>query len=139
MDVALVWAIIGLIIALAFFTIVWLEKGLLDRFIDLIGSLNDKVSSLEGELKPVLRDVEKTLSNLEPFTKELGERGKDIGRLLSNIEKVSDDLQATTGAIRAGVVPVAHTLAGLHAGLMEGTRALSEYRRSSRTEVEIDE
>jgi ABC-type transporter Mla subunit MlaD len=139
MDAALIWAIIGLIITLAFFMNVWFVKGLIDRLIDLIGSLNEKVSSLEGEIKPVLRDAEKTLSNLEPFAKELGKRGEDFGRLLSNIEKVSDDLQATTGAIRAGVVPIAHMLAGLHAGLMEGTRALSEYRRSSRTEVEIDE
>ncbi len=133
MDVtAVLWSLVVLIVVIFFAMIAMFLKGLIDRLITLIENVNDKLSSIEGELKPIMRDTKELLGNVEPLTKELGERGEDIGRLLTNVEKVTDDLQATTGAIRGGIVPIAHTLTGLFAGLMEGARALSESRRSER-------
>ena len=40
--------------------------------------------------------------------------------------------QATTGAIRNGIVPIAHSLAGIFAGLQEGSKILSAYTKSDR-------
>lgn len=102
------------------------------RIIKLLETLNEKVTSIEKEVTPILRDVEYTLRNLEPVTRELGTKGDEIGRLLENIEKVSDDAQATTGAIRNGIVPMAHALASLFAGLQEGSKVLGAYTKSDK-------
>jgi ABC-type transporter Mla subunit MlaD len=102
------------------------------RIIQLLETLNEKVTSLEKEVAPILRDVEQTLRNVEPLSRELGNRGDEIGKLLANFEKVSDDAQATTGAIRNGIVPIAHSLAGLFAGFQEGSKVISAYTKSKK-------
>ena len=132
------WTALIVVIALFLFTLILLLKSLIDRVIALLQTLNDKLSSIETECRPILKDVETTLSNLEPLTRELGDRGEEIGRMLGNVEKVTDDIQATTGAIRGGIVPIAHTLTGVFAGVMEGAKALGEHRRTSSTQVEIN-
>ena len=132
-----VWAAIlagGLTIS--FLWIAWSVKSLIDRLITLIMNVNEKLSVIEGEIRPILRDVEQTLKNVEPLTKELGERKDEIGRLLENIEKVSDDAQATTGAVRTGIVPVANSVQALFAGLMQGAQVLGEYRNQRDDETE---
>jgi predicted PurR-regulated permease PerM len=125
------WAWIGLI---TFFlaALVVIIGMLAGRVIKLLETLNDKLTSIEREFTPILIDIERTLRNIEPLTKELGERGDEIGKMLANIEKVSDDAQATTGAIRNGIVPLANALTGIYAGLQEGSKALSGYTKPDR-------
>ena len=125
------WAWFGL--GAAFLVALAIIIGMLAvRIIKLLETLNDKVASIEKEISPILRDVEYSLRNIEPLTRELGNRGDEIGKLLANFEKVSDDAQATTGAIRSGIVPLAHALAGIYAGLQEGTKLLNSYKKSDR-------
>lgn len=102
------------------------------RVIKLLETLNDKVTSIEKEVTPILRDLERTLKNVEPLTRELGEKNLEVGRMLENIEKITDDAQATTGAIRNGIVPIVHSLAGIFAGLQEGSKVLGAYTKSDR-------
>ncbi|MCX6647143.1 MAG: hypothetical protein NTY09_12425 [bacterium] len=125
------WAWIGLITLFlaSLVVIIWM---LASRIITLLETLNEKVTSIEKEVAPILRDVEQTLRNVEPLTRELGNRGDEIGKLLANFEKVSDDAQATTGAIRNGIVPLAHSLAGLFAGFQEGSKVLSAFTKSKK-------
>ena len=130
-----VWGAFAILVGLSFLWIAWTVssvKGLVDRLITLILNVNEKLTVIEGEIKPILRDLEQTLKNIEPLTRELGDRKDEIGRLLENIERVSNDAQATTGAVRNGIVPIANTLQGLFAGLMQGAQALSEYRAERR-------
>jgi len=138
MGTEVIWAVVILIIALAFFVIVLFLKGLIDRLITLVENLNDKITSIEGEIKPILMDVEKTLSNVEPLTRELGEKSADLGNLLSNVEKVTDDLQATTGAVRNGIVPIAHTITSVFSGIMEGVKTFTEPDRKQRYKLDND-
>jgi predicted PurR-regulated permease PerM len=107
---------------------------MINRLITLLGTLNDKVSSIDGEIRPILRDIEQVLRNVEPLSKELGEKGHEIGSMIDNLEKVTSDAQATTGAIRNGIVPFAHSIAGIYSGLSEGARVLGEYSRRDRSE-----
>ena len=130
------WAVIAGALAVSFLWIAWSIKSLVDRLITLIMNVNEKLSVIEGEIRPVLRDIEQTLKNVEPLTKELGDRKDDIGRLLGNIERVSADAQATTGAARTGIVPIANTLQGLFAGLMQGAQALKEHRDEREQDIE---
>ncbi len=145
MDSTVLWLVliqgVGFaLIAVAFFVIALFLKGLIDRLITLIDNLNDKVTSIDGEIKPILQDIQKSLSNIEPLTKELGERGEEIGQLLGNVGKVTDDAQATTGAIRKGIVPIANTLTSLFAGVMQGVQVLKEsgYSNNDRYEDEFE-
>jgi len=131
MDTAQWWVFIAVIFVALMATALFL-KSLIDRLITLVDNLNDKVSALEGETKPILRDVELMMRDLEPLTKEIGDRSEEIGRLLANIERISDDAQATTGAIRNGIVPVVNTVAGMFSGLQAGARAVG-------VEIEPDE
>ncbi len=126
------------LVAVAFFFIALFLKGLIDKLIALVENLNEKVTSIDDELKPIMSSIDQSLKNIEPFTRELGERGEEVGRLIENLERVTDDARATTGAIRGGVVPIAHTLKGLFAGLMEGAKVLGEYQRSGKDEIEIE-
>jgi len=132
----LIWGVCALIALVAFLFFYFMLRGLVDRLIAAIDAMKVQVEEMDDELKPVIRDVQKMLADVEPLTKELGDRGREIGAILENLERVTNDAQATTGAIRTGVVPIAHSLAGLFAGVVEGSRALGEYTRRGRKDSE---
>jgi peptidoglycan hydrolase CwlO-like protein len=138
MTASLGWALALFLFAIVLLLITWIMKGLVDKVVVLLENINEKITSLEGEVKPILQDVERTLSNVEPLTKELGERNEEVGNLLRNIEKVTDDIQATTGAIRTGIVPIAHTVTSLFAGLKQGVQVIDEYRSTGSTDYETN-
>jgi uncharacterized protein YoxC len=105
---------------------------LVNKLIWMIDSMKAQIDGIDGEMKPIMRDVQKMLSDMEPLVKEVGQHGQQIGSILENLERVSDDVSVTTGAIRTGVVPIAHSLAGIFAGIVEGGRAFGEYSRRRR-------
>ncbi|MCK4720515.1 hypothetical protein KAU08_07640 [bacterium] len=126
---AAAWIVIIALFLASLVAILWMLAA---RVIKLLETLNDKVTSIEKEVAPILRDVEANMRNIEPLVKELGDKNLEVGRMLENIEKITDDAQATTGAIRNGIVPIAHSLAGIFAGLQEGSKILSAYTKSDR-------
>jgi uncharacterized protein YoxC len=129
--ILLIWIqAIGLIlVVIALIIIASFARKLIDKLIAMIDTLKGEVEGLDTELKPIMQDIQKVLADLEPLAREVGQRGEQIGMILENLEKVSDDVQATSGAIRNGVVPIAHSLSGLFAGFIEGRRAFGEYTR----------
>ena len=120
------------VVAAALLALALFMKSLIDKLIATVEAVRVKVDSIDNEIKPILRDVEQLLKEVEPLARELGERGAQIGTMIENIQKVTDDAQATTGAIRTGVVPIAHALSGLFAGFVEGGKALGDYTRRGR-------
>jgi len=124
--------VVGLL-AVALIALCFFLKGLVDRLIRMVDAMRDKLDMLDSDIKPILKDVERMLSEVEPLAKELGERHADIGAILENISRVTDDAQATTKALRDGLVPIGHSLSGLFAGFIEGRKALAEqFRRGNK-------
>jgi methyl-accepting chemotaxis protein len=135
---ALVWLIViqGVILLGAVVVIALFLKSLVERLTSLFDTLNTKVLEIDGELKPILRNLEQCLRSAEPFARELGDRRNEIGAMLENLERLSEDAQATTSAIRYGIVPIAHSLAGIFSGLVEGARVLGESARRHDRDVQ---
>ncbi len=127
------WLIVIQTIILLF--VAWFLASMIGRIMSLLDTVNEKVRDVEGELKPILRDVEQVLRNIEPLSKELGDKSREIGSMIENLDKVTDDAQATTNAIRHGVVPFAHSIAGIYTGLTEGAKILGEYSRKGKDQV----
>ena len=138
MDASLGWGLAAIFFIGFIIVLTLLLKSMVDRIVVLLETINEKITSIEGEVKPILQDVEKTLSNVEPLTKELGERNEEVGNLIRNVEKVTDDIQATTGAIRNGIVPIAHTVTSLFAGLKQGVQIIDEYKSTGSTDNETN-
>lgn len=99
----------------------------INRVIKLLETLNEKIVSIEEEITPILKEVDNTLKTIEPVTEMLAQKTDEIGSMIDNLEKTSSYAKTTTGAVRDGVVPLAHMLQGVVAALSEGSSSLKRY------------
>ncbi len=102
--------------------------SLLDEVKTTTIELRGKLEIIDKDLQPLMRTLDKTLTDANPVVKSLGNSSEDIRLTLENVRKTVVEVAEVADGIHQVIMPAVQSVKSLISGLNQGIRSLSGSR-----------
>ena len=83
-----------------------------------------KAEIIERDLSPLARNIDRTLTDANPFVRSMSESSGNFVLVSENVKKVSNNVADVVSGVHEAIVPTLNGIRSLLHGLSEGLRIL---------------